>query len=86
MGLQAFGAHIEERNPGEYCLLRGIPVASDQHQLVEVITRGDHRMAMSFSLLASRGYRVRFDSPDVVVKSYPEYWNELERLGMRWQP
>lgn len=85
-GLRALGAHIEEGNPGEYCLLRGVPVAADRHQVIDVVTRGDHRMAMAFSLLASQGYCVRFDTPDVVVKSYPAYWNELERLGMRWQP
>jgi len=43
-------------------------------------------MAMAFSLLASHGYGVRPDRPEVVGKSYPGYWQTLERLGMRWQP
>ena len=84
--LRAAGACIEEREEGLYWLMRGIPKASDQNRVIDVITRGDHRMAMAFSLMASQGYTVRPDRPEVVNKSYPGYWNELERLGMRWQP
>jgi 3-phosphoshikimate 1-carboxyvinyltransferase len=80
------GAHIEEKKPGEFCLMRGIPEATNRHQVIDVIARDDHRMAMAFSLLASKGYKVGIDTPDVVAKSYPDYWNDLKRLGMRWQP
>lgn len=85
-GLRSLGARIDEREPGSYRLMQGIPRASIQGQVFDLPTQGDHRMAMAFSLLASHGYGVRPDRPEVVGKSYPGYWQTLERLGMRWQP
>lgn len=85
-GLRSLGARIDEREPGSYSLMQGIPRASIQGQVFDLPTQGDHRMAMAFSLLASHGYGVRPDRPEVVGKSYPGYWQTLERLGMRWQP
>ncbi|MFZ9939574.1 MAG: 3-phosphoshikimate 1-carboxyvinyltransferase [Bacteroidia bacterium] len=85
-GLRSAGAWIEERERGAYWLTRGIPPATIRGQVFHCNTQGDHRMAMAFSLLASHGYGVHPDRPEVVGKSYPSYWRELERLGMRWRP
>jgi 3-phosphoshikimate 1-carboxyvinyltransferase len=43
-------------------------------------TYGDHRMAMAFAALAMLGV-VEIENPKVVVKSYPEFWEHLEKLG-----
>ncbi len=43
-------------------------------------TYEDHRMAMAFAPLALMG-QIEIEEPGVVVKSYPEYWEDLERLG-----
>lgn len=43
-------------------------------------TYGDHRMAMSLSLLALKG-KICISDPDVVKKSYPGYWDDLSTLG-----
>jgi len=43
-------------------------------------TYEDHRMAMAFAPLAMLG-RIEVEEPMVVVKSYPRYWEDLERLG-----
>ena len=47
-------------------------------------TYEDHRMAMSFALL---GLRMETDilEPDVVGKSFPDYWKILEQLGFSYQ-
>lgn len=42
---------------------------------------GDHRLAMAFSILANLLETVTILDPDVVSKSYPNYWKELQRLG-----
>lgn len=41
---------------------------------------GDHRIAMSFALLALRRGGVAVAHPEVVEKSYPGFWRDLESL------
>jgi len=43
-------------------------------------TYEDHRMAMAFAPLALRG-PIRIQEPEVVVKSYPAFWDDLSGLG-----
>lgn len=44
-------------------------------------TYEDHRMAMSFAPLAIRLGRIGINHPEVVSKSYPHYWNDLQKAG-----
>jgi len=44
-------------------------------------TYGDHRMAMTFAPLALKTGSIRILNPDVVVKSYPQFWEHLKLLG-----
>lgn len=49
----------------------------------EVIhTYEDHRMAMAFAPLALKMPFIQIDDPEVVVKSYPEYWDHLKEIGI----
>jgi len=41
----------------------------------------DHRVAMTLSLLAMKGFTVHLEHPEAVNKSYPGYWKALESLG-----
>jgi 3-phosphoshikimate 1-carboxyvinyltransferase len=43
--------------------------------------RGDHRMAMALAPLALVCDVITILDPDVVSKSYPKYWDDLERAG-----
>ena len=45
-----------------------------------VATYHDHRMAMAFAPLAMRG-PLAVESPTVVRKSYPQFWQELAKSG-----
>ncbi len=45
-------------------------------------TYHDHRMAMALSLCASAGL-CRMADPDVVEKSFPNYWKELAGIGWK---
>jgi 3-phosphoshikimate 1-carboxyvinyltransferase len=47
---------------------------------VVINTYGDHRMAMAFAPLAWAFGEITIDQPDVVVKSYPRYWNEMKQF------
>ena len=44
-------------------------------------THGDHRMAMTLAPLALVCDRITILDPDVVDKSYPDYWKDLEKAG-----
>ena len=43
-------------------------------------TYEDHRMAMAFAPLAMLG-KIAVEEPLVVGKSYPQFWEDIERLG-----
>jgi 3-phosphoshikimate 1-carboxyvinyltransferase len=44
-------------------------------------TYKDHRMAMAFAPLATI-MDVTIENPDVVRKSYPNYWNDIKSFGI----
>ena len=46
----------------------------------EFATYEDHRMAMAFAPLAFLG-EVKIHEPEVVVKSYPDFWRDLKQVG-----
>ena len=47
---------------------------------LSIDTYKDHRMAMAFAPLASKKSMI-INDPDVVVKSYPSYWEDLKKVG-----
>ena len=40
-------------------------------------------MAMTFAMLALKTGSIRIADPDVVAKSYPGFWDDLETFGFR---
>lgn len=46
-----------------------------------ISTYDDHRMAMAFSALAMKLDSITIENPEVVKKSYPNFWNDLKSLG-----
>ncbi|MFZ5428554.1 MAG: 3-phosphoshikimate 1-carboxyvinyltransferase [Thermodesulfobacteriota bacterium] len=45
-------------------------------KIVDFCTYGDHRMAMSMSLMEFAGVDVRLDKPGCVAKSFPGFWDQ----------
>jgi len=45
-------------------------------------TYNDHRMAMAFAPLAAVFGELMVENPEVVSKSFPDYWNEVAKLGI----
>ncbi|HNM32120.1 MAG TPA: 3-phosphoshikimate 1-carboxyvinyltransferase [Chitinophagales bacterium] len=56
---------------------------STKSEVVCIATYEDHRMAMSFAPLALIVDKICIEEPEVVSKSYPMFWKDLERLGFR---
>lgn len=48
---------------------------------VVIRTYDDHRMAMAFAPLSIRIKELEIEDMDVVEKSYPDFWKDLERAG-----
>ena len=44
-------------------------------------TYGDHRMAMCLAPLALKSRSVTLSNPEVVNKSYRDFWNHLKCIG-----
>lgn len=79
--LQKLGGDFIEEN--DRWVVRPIPnekLSTDQHYALA--TYEDHRMAMAFAPLAVKT-RVSFDDREVINKSYPTFWQDMQELGFR---
>ena len=74
--LSKIGADLHEEDPEHWTL---IPSASLPTQ-ASFLTYKDHRMAMAFAPLATL-MDVEVERPDVVRKSYPNFWNDMKSVG-----
>ena len=45
-------------------------------------TYGDHRIALAFSILKSQYPQIIIQNPDVVQKSYPNYWRDYREFAL----
>lgn len=52
-------------------------------QPIYIKTYEDHRMAMSFGLMAANHPNVWIENPGVVHKSYPNFWESLANVGFK---
>jgi 3-phosphoshikimate 1-carboxyvinyltransferase len=81
--LGKFGFHIESGDSGDWISWDGRRDASREDPVIE--TYHDHRMAMAFAPLAIPFGPVCINDPMVVTKSYPGYWDDLEKVGFSIQ-
>lgn len=51
--------------------------------LQPIDTYHDHRMAMAFAPAAIKFPGLRINDPQVVTKSYPQFWDDLEKAGWK---
>ncbi|MBL7828874.1 MAG: 3-phosphoshikimate 1-carboxyvinyltransferase [Saprospiraceae bacterium] len=71
-------ARMHSRNPGKTIYhLQGKATWTETPQFS---TYGDHRMAMAFAALGLLG-TIKIENPEVVVKSYTRFWEDLKQLG-----
>jgi len=71
--LTKLGLHVERDE--DTISIKG----SIQVKHAEIATYNDHRMAMAAALLGTR-IEVDIEDPEVVSKSYPSFWNDLDAL------
>ena len=51
----------------------------------EIATYDDHRMAMCFGMAGARLPGIRIQEPACVAKTYPGFWEDLQRVGVQVQ-
>jgi 3-phosphoshikimate 1-carboxyvinyltransferase len=73
--LRKFGAQVEEGHD----FLKIAPPSALKRD-VSVDTYDDHRMAMSFSLVALGGVPVRINDPGCVAKTFPDYFERFASI------
>ena len=75
--MRKIGFVIKERNEsellwdGERC----------EPTMEPINTYEDHRMALAFAPLCIKYPGLRINNPQVVTKSYPNFWNDLKQAG-----
>jgi 3-phosphoshikimate 1-carboxyvinyltransferase len=67
---------IEAKETGDGLIIEG----GNPHG-AEIDTHNDHRIAMSFAILGLRVSGIKIKDPDCVNKSFPGFWDELEKLS-----
>jgi len=73
-GLERMGVKVTEE-PNRLTI-SGSPLASST-----IDSKGDHRIAMAFSLLGSVVGNMTIDGAECVTKTYPEFWDTLKSIG-----
>jgi len=82
--LQALKTEIEKFGAKVYIDKDSINISKSQNlkDNVKIDTYEDHRMAMSFAPL-SLVTNIQINNAEVVAKSYPDYWADLKKIGIK---
>lgn len=75
--LRKVGYVIEDRNDSEL-IWNG---ETCEPSFAPIDTYEDHRMAMAFAPLALKYGKIEINNPEVVSKSYPNFWEDLQKAG-----
>lgn len=76
--LKKLGASLTETN-GRWVLK---PAEQLPERIPAIATYDDHRMAMAFAPIAAMR-TIEIENPQVVKKSYPGFWDDLQQMGIR---
>ena len=77
--LKKVGYLLSSDPRGEWLEWDGTRCEQEDDPLIR--TYHDHRMAMAFAPLAIKLGKITIEDPAVVSKSYPSYWEDLEKAG-----
>ena len=71
-----FNEHVSDNNEFRYSVVPNLEVSG----IPRFSTYHDHRMAMALAPLALK-FPIEIEDPNVVSKSYPGFWKDLQSLG-----
>jgi 3-phosphoshikimate 1-carboxyvinyltransferase len=76
--LAKFNAELREISPDTFQVIPSVTMP----RRVQIHTYEDHRMAMAFMPLVTKT-ELWIEDPEVVNKSYPSFWTQVEQAGIR---
>jgi len=76
-------AKLNMKVDSDECHIYGTPVEQLMFEDHLIRTYSDHRIVMSFAPLLCVKPGLMIEDPDVVDKSYPDFWNDFEALGIK---
>lgn len=77
--MKKFGITIEYDESGEWMRWDGL--RSKFCRKIQIYTYDDHRMAMGIAPMCLKEGGMLISDPGVVTKSYPHYWEDLQKAG-----
>lgn len=78
--LLKFGVEISFSDNGDLIWWDG-KTKPDWNRDVRIVTYKDHRMALGLAPLSIKSNHLMIEDPEVVSKSYPGFWKDLEKAG-----
>lgn len=81
LGKLGFALGIERDDVLHWDGKSAMPLADEASICID--TYEDHRMAMSFAPVALKRGNIAINNPEVVNKSYPGFWADLEKAGFK---
>ncbi|MBP7509163.1 MAG: 3-phosphoshikimate 1-carboxyvinyltransferase [Prolixibacteraceae bacterium] len=79
--LAKLGAELYEPEPGQLAW-EGFVDELKFNSSVSIETYHDHRMALAFAPISIVNGEIRINDPLVVTKSYPDFWRDLQKIGI----
>ena len=76
-------ASLNEINTNQWKLNINNYTTRDTQLATSISTYDDHRMAMAFAPLCLKTKSILIEEPNVVSKSYPLFWEDLNKLGFK---
>ena len=73
--------YLLKETDGSVLSWEGERTQADENPAID--TYEDHRMAMAFAPAAIKLNELRINNPQVVSKSYPHYWEDLQNAGFQ---
>jgi len=80
---EKLGIHIQTEDNYSISWAGNEEIKASYNQSIE--TYEDHRMALAFAPLCIVTKQLKIENPDVVSKSYPNYWENLKEAGFTIQ-
>ncbi len=81
--LNKLGFDFREIDDGEWVLINSCKVDKKEYDfsIINIQTYDDHRVAMSFAPFAILGKGINIENAGVVIKSYPNFWKEFNKIS-----
>jgi len=77
-GLERMGIKVTEES-------NRLTITGSEAKGAVIDSKGDHRIAMAFSILGAVSGDTIIDGAECVSKTFPEFWSMLKDMGVRWR-